>query len=51
VSEIDSENFELSKTNFDLNEVIKKTMSNHEKHASGRNVKIIFEQKRRRLKQ
>lgn len=50
VSKIDSENFELSKTDFDLTEVIKKTVSNHEKDASDRNVKIIFEQKKEEAK-
>jgi signal transduction histidine kinase len=46
VSKIDSENFELSKTDFDLNEVLKKAVGNHERDASGKNVKIIFEPKK-----
>lgn len=50
VSKIDSENFELSRTDFDLNDVIKKAVDNHEKDASDRNVKIIFEPKKEEIK-
>ena len=46
VSKIDSENYELSKTDFDLNDVIKKAIGNHEKDASDKNVKIILEPKK-----
>jgi signal transduction histidine kinase len=50
VSKIDSENFELTKINFDLNDSIKKIIGNHEKNALDRNVKIIFELKKDEIK-
>jgi signal transduction histidine kinase len=50
VSKIDSENFELTKINFDLNDSIKKIIGNHEKNALDRNVKIIFEPKKDEIK-
>lgn len=50
VSKIDSENFELSKINFDLNDTIKKIVGNHEKEALDKKVKIIFEPKKEEIK-
>ena len=50
VSRIDSENFELSKINFDLNDTIKKIVGNHEKEALDKKVKIIFEPKKEEIK-
>ena len=50
VSKIDSENYELSKTDFDLNDVINNAIGNHEKVASDKNVKIIFEPKKEETK-
>jgi signal transduction histidine kinase len=50
VSKIDSENFELTKIDFDLNDSIKKIIGNHEKNALDRNVKIIFEPKKDEIK-
>lgn len=50
VSKIDSENFELSKTEFDLNDIIKKVLDKHENDALDRNVKIIFEPKKEDIK-
>ena len=46
VSKIDSENFDLSKIDFDLNDAIKKIVDNHEKEAFDKKVKIIFEPKK-----
>jgi signal transduction histidine kinase len=50
VSKIDSENFELTKINFDLNDSIKKIIGNHENNALDRNVNIIFEPKKDEIK-
>jgi signal transduction histidine kinase len=50
VSKIDSQNFELSKTYFDLNDTIKKIVGNHEKEALDKKVKIIFEPKKQEIK-
>ena len=50
VSKIDSDTFELTKINFDLNDSIKKIISNHEKNALDRNVKIIFEPNKAEMK-
>jgi signal transduction histidine kinase len=50
VSKIDSQNFELSKTYFDLNDTIKKIVGNHEKEALDKKVKIIFEPKKEEIK-
>ena len=50
VSRIDSENFELSKINFDLNDTIKKIVGNHEKEALDKKVKIIFEPNKEEIK-
>lgn len=50
VSKIDSQNFELSKTHFDLNDTIKKIVGNHEKEALDKKVKIIFEPKKEEIK-
>lgn len=50
VSKIDSENFELSKINFDLNDTIKKIVGNHEKEALDKKVKIIFEPNKEEIK-
>jgi signal transduction histidine kinase len=50
VSKIDSENFDMSKTNFDLNVLIKKVVANNEKEAFDKKVKIIFEPKKEEIK-
>jgi signal transduction histidine kinase len=50
VSKIDSENFEVSKTDFDLNDTIKKIVGNHEKEALDKKVKIIFESKKEEIR-
>ncbi|HJR85474.1 MAG TPA: sensor histidine kinase [Nitrososphaeraceae archaeon] len=50
VSKIDSENFKVSKIDFDLNDTIKKIVGNHEKEALDKKVKIIFEPKKEEIK-